>query len=733
MIRGWWTAVVFGVMAVARAGADTVAPGAEPLIDRAALVARHDPTAEKVDPLSPFTVGNGSFAFTADVTGLQSFPEAYEQVATKGSDMPAQSSIPLHTLSDWGWHTAPNPNGYTAADARVNYKVGDREIPYDSGAAAKGYSAAADWLRSNPQRIDLGRIGLVMQKADGERVKVEDLQEIHQKLDLWTGIIESSFKVEGEPVTVETVCDPDSSLISVHIESPLLAQGRLAVEIAFSYPADDFATTSLWDKPDAHQTVMHLSEGRCDFARTLDADHYFAAVTWSGGGLMKMDAPHHFTLIPQYYNGGPKPEEAAWDFTVAFSPNPVAAALPGFAQTRAASVSHWKEFWSTGGAIDLSGSTDPRAAELERRIVLSEYLTAVNCDGTMPPQETGLVYDSWYGKAHLEMHWWHAAHFALWGRAALFEKSMNWYINLLPKARALAQMQGFQGARWPKMVGPEGDNSPSKVAAFLIWEQPHPIYYAELLYRAHPDMATLKKYQEMVFATADFMASYPVWDAQNKRYVLGPQMIPAQEIYGKDREHTINPTYELAYWYWALETAQQWRVRLGLARDAKWDDVIQHLSRPTIRDGVYTGIETAPYTVTQDHPGMLLALGFVPATPLIDPAIMSKTLDQVLKTWDWPTTWGWDYPMMAMTAARVGRPDEAVNILLMNTQKNTYLPNGQNYQDARLTIYLPGNGGLLSAVALMAAGWDGAPALHAPGFPQDGTWHVRYEDLQPMP
>jgi hypothetical protein len=74
-----------------------------------------------------------------------------------------------------------------------------------------------------------------------------------------------------------------------------------------------------------------------------------------------------------------------------------------------------------------------------------------------------------------------------------------------------------------------------------------------------------------------------------------------------------------------------------------------------------------------------------------------------------------------------------VNILLMNTQKNTYLPNGHNYQDARLTVYLPGNGGLLSAVALMAAGWDGAPAGPAPGFPHDGTWHVRYEDLQPMP
>jgi hypothetical protein len=88
---------------------------------------------------------------------------------------------------------------------------------------------------------------------------------------------------------------------------------------------------------------------------------------------------------------------------------------------------------------------------------------------------------------------------------------------------------------------------------------------------------------------------------------------------------------------------------------------------------------------------------------------------------------------MAMTAARLGRPNDAVDALLMNVQKNTYLPNGHNYQDQRLTIYLPGNGGLLSAVAMMAAGWDGAPTKDAPGFPKDGKWKVRSEGLVPMP
>jgi protein-glucosylgalactosylhydroxylysine glucosidase len=47
-------------------------------IDRLALVTRHNVTLAKADPLTPLSVGNGELAFTADVTGLQTFPAYYE-------------------------------------------------------------------------------------------------------------------------------------------------------------------------------------------------------------------------------------------------------------------------------------------------------------------------------------------------------------------------------------------------------------------------------------------------------------------------------------------------------------------------------------------------------------------------------------------------------------------------------------------------------------------------------
>jgi hypothetical protein len=130
---------------------------------------------------------------------------------------------------------------------------------------------------------------------------------------------------------------------------------------------------------------------------------------------------------------------------------------------------------------------------------------------------------------------------------------------------------------------------------------------------------------------------------------------------------------------------------------------------------------------------MLCALGFLPQTPLIDPAVMRRTLDRVMAEWDWPSTWGWDYPVMAMTAARLGEPAKAIDALFVDAETNRYLANGHNYQSPRLPVYLPGNGGLLAAVAMMAAGWDGCPDRPNPGFPDDGTWHIRWEGLRRMP
>ena len=116
----------------------------------------------------------------------------------------------------------------------------------------------------------------------------------------------------------------------------------------------------------------------------------------------------------------------------------------------------WEAFWMSGGAVDLSGSKDHRWKELERRIVLSQYLTSIQSLQQYPPQETGLTCNSWYGKFHLEMHWWHSVHFALWGRSAYLSNTLGWYDEIFEVAKSYAATQGYKGVRWPKMIGPDG-------------------------------------------------------------------------------------------------------------------------------------------------------------------------------------------------------------------------------------------------------------------------------------
>ena len=690
-------------------------------IDRKAVVSRHNVALTTADTLGSLSVGNGKFAFTVDVTGLQSFPVQYA------------NGVPLGTQSEWGWHSFPNREQLQPSETLQSYNFnGDHPAVYMVQKKQGRAKAASEYFRANPQRIQLGNVGFVFIKADGTEAALTDITDIHQELDLWTGTIHSQFTLEGKPVDVTTNADNKEDLIAFKVRSALLKENRIKIRFRFPTPLTSFADQGVnYADYAGNTTTFTESDNQTVFNRKIDSTSYTVQASWQGGSAKTAEVGKNNYLV------SPTTSDTSFAATVAFiNKADQKAQLPSYAKVHESSIEGWDKFWQSGAAVDFGECTDKRAFELERRVVLSQYLLRLQEANGNPPQETGLTYNSWYGKPHMEMIWWHLAQWAQWGRPELLEPTLEWYFKAFNTAKEIAQRQGYAGVRWPKMTDNEGRETASNVGSFLIWQQPHIIYLAELIYQHDHDLEKLKKYQKLVFETADFMASYASYDSTHNRYNLGKGYIPAQECF--KASETFNSPYELAYWKWALQTAQQWRTRLQLPTDSNWQLVIDKLAPLAIQDGLYKGAEdvedsyspASPYTI--DHPAVLMALGTLPANHVVDTAVMGRTFDTVEKVWHWDHTWGWDFPMVAMNAARLHRPQDAINALFKNVTTNTYLPNGHNYQDGRLTIYTPGNGSLLSAIALMCAGSKEDPT-HNLGFPKDGKWNVKWEGFEQLP
>ena len=677
-------------------------------IDREAVVKRHRVCATGTLLKSPAQVGNGKFAFGMDITGLQTF-------------------VPFNTLSDWSWHSFPLPEGMRAEDYRpVVVETHGKKIAYE--LRNPDQPELSEWLTKNPHRYNLGRIGFRLLREDGTEAREIDLGNARQEIDLWTGVVYSRFELNRKEVKVRTVCHPDKDMIGVSIESELLNDGNMSIYLDFPYPDGRYFKHYIgrYDTISGHtSTFEKLAPNSVRIARTMDDTHYYATLDWTGPATFSRESEkaHTFLLQPRH--------TSTFSFTCCFSPEPVADVTEPVASIERKSAVSWEKYWRSGAAVDLSGSKDPRWLELERRIVLSQYLMRANESGLFPPQESGLVNNGWFGRFHFEMIWWHGVHYGLWNRMECFDNYLNVYKDFMPKALERAKSEGRSGARWPKCTGNFNREWPGSAHAYLIWHEPHPIYFAEMQYRQKPAPETLEKWKDVVLNTADYMADYLFYDKKTKQYVLGPPVVVVSE--NTDPLQTINPIFELGYFRYGLRTALEWADRLGLSekRTKKWKEVLSKMAPLPVADGVYTTYEGIPdmwTKYTYEHPALTGVYGMLPGDG-VDQPTFKRTLEKVSKEWQFNRIWGWDFPMLAMAAARTGQPALAIDMLMHPSA-------GFQFDEHGLATggpfpYFPSNGALLTAVAMMCGGWDGSEG-EAPGFPKDGSWTVRYEGFVPM-
>ena len=667
-------------------------------IDRRAVVDRNSPQTSSFSPSSPAQVGNGEFAFSADITGLQTF-------------------APFNTMSHWGWHSMPLPKGANLADFKgSDLDCGGRKVNYCTpDESDKKQKELGAYLAANPHRMNLGRIGFEIKKSGSTPAKAEDLTNPRQKLDLWSGILQSRFEIEGIPVEVETACHPHRDIVSVRAKSELFKDASIRVFIEFPYGEEKYYSQYVgnFDARQKHSTQIEKSEGKSVLlSRDVDDFHYYAAIRIDSSAAVEADKTnkHKFYITP---SGG------TLDFVCEFSKEKIdTKKLPSAGEVASASAKGWEEFWMSGAAVDFSQSSDARWRELERRVVLSQYLMKVNASGSLPPQESGLVCNTWYGRFHFEMIFSHLYHYALWDRWELALPALSVYEKFLPTSIERAKKQGYSGARWPKCTADIDREWPHPIHATLIWQQPHPIYFAETDYRLNPSKETLAKWKNIVFATADFIADLPVEDKKTGIFNLEPPLFIVSE--NTNFLKTRNPAFELSYWRYALRTALEWQKRLGLPENKKWRKVLANLAPLPVQDGLYAthqGIENMWTKFNFEHPALIGTFGLLPGDG-VDRRIFSETLKKIEQTWNFERTWGWDFPMLAMAAARSGDSKAAVDFLLHNSKGFQFDAHG--LATGGPFPYMPSNGSLLAAVAMMA---------QQNLFPSD--WKIKAEGFNP--
>ncbi|KAJ0315879.1 hypothetical protein COL5a_011796 [Colletotrichum fioriniae] len=693
----------------------------EASIDRQQVVQAFNPRRNASSLETPLQVGNGNFAFGADITGLQTFS-------------------PFATMSTWGWHnfSLPKTPGQTQIEDYhgTEWWTHGRLVQYNM--ANPSNNDIADWLRENPHRINLGTIGFSFSDGGNTAVTEDTLSNKEQTLDMWTGVIRSSFTYKNHTVKVETWADPSSDSVAVSVESALLASGILSVFFDFPYPTNDkFGApfVGVFNQTDLHETSLSTPDGgetnKATIHHDLTTTQYDLSLKWDvaagGSGAIKTptDGSHRYVLSTSGTD--------MLRFTANFAPSAAPGSPAEFDDVVAASREWWPSYWNNGAFVDLTGTRDANATELQRRIIKSQYLVAVNSASDYPPQESGLVNNGWFGKFHMEMILWHTLQFARWNNHALLARSIpRTYTHLLPSSLARASTQGYAGARWGKMTDPSAIDAPGEINTLLIWQQPHPMYFAELAYRHAPTPQTLAEWDAVLTATADFMASYAFLNETTGLYDLGPPMYPVSE--NTNPNATVNPTFELAYWRFGLGVAISWKSRQNASVPEAWTTVRDNLAPLPIIDGtypVYQGIPdmwTANTTTVQDHPAMAGIFGLLPppaSGSLLNRTVLEETAARIWALWDLDESFGWDFPMLAMNSLRLGDANRAVDYLLHPTFQ--FDDAGYPVGGTRVpTPYFPSSSSLLLAVAMMAGGWDGEEGPH---FPSE--WDVVVEGFVP--
>ncbi len=356
---------------------------------------------------------------------------------------------------------------------------------------------------------------------------------------------------------------------------------------------------------------------------------------------------------------------------VEFTSAPSEAALPDAEAARAAVAQGWQNFWKQGGAVDFTGSTDPR----RERARTARGAVAV----PHGREQRRRCAAAGRGALLQQLERQVPSRDARLARGALRRvgpaRAARAQHALVPAARSPARRRARSrtahaapgGRRWSGRKGARAraPSIPSSCGSSRIlstWPR-----------RSTARSRSRRRWRSTGRSCSrprDLLASWPTYDAKAEalraRAAHDPGAGEFRAARPRSTRHSSSSTGVSG-----LPPPRTWRERLGLKRDPKWDDVLKKLSPLPQKGGLYLAAESQPdlwertrsaecskrakpECPNRDHPSFVAALGYLPGAGA-DRETMRRTLDAVVSDWDLRQTWGWDWPMLAMTACAAGR------------------------------------------------------------------------------
>ncbi|MDE6655888.1 MAG: hypothetical protein K2J85_02740, partial [Anaeroplasmataceae bacterium] len=506
--------------------------------------------------------------------------------------------------------------------------------------------------RDDAFKFDLFKLVFLYQ---GLPLDIHQVKRIHQELILYEGKIQSEFQYKDERIYVETKIPQEHNNLQIKVKTTLK---DLQIRILFLHPSSSL------------------------FGSTLEIISSYEIKD----SMIKIETPYiHYKL---YYETNMKRIDSVFEVN---QESYIHISLDGdFCDDE-----QMKKYF------DLAKCIDTKDEELNRRMVLSLYLLRINTLGIYPPAETGLTCNSWYGKFHLEMHLWHHLGLIRLGLYSYVLPSLKWYLSIYESSKRRAEEQKYEGIRFPKMTDYRGLDTPSNIGCLLIWQMPHLFIMLDEILKQNPKAILLEEWLPTLQGLIDFMVSF--YYLKDGKYHLDSPIIPANENVKFDCD---TPIFEECYTIHAFEIFKRWKEKYEWKYDTtRVEAIIRNYVPLEIHNGCYEAFIGCKSTYTEynyDHPMMVGMYSYFESS-IVDSKIIKNTLNKIIECWDFERMWGWDFPMLAMTAYRLGERDLAIQLLKRNESKNKYLKNGHNpqYPKKDLPLYLPGNGAFLLAISMM--------------------------------